>query len=240
MKPVLLVANDEHETFGVAPAALSWAGCDLITVNLTTFGAELPALGSCAGVVTFGGTANVDETERHPYLELIRTYTWQAVDREIPYLGICLGSQLLARALGGSVRSALSREFGFEPLRTTGEARSDPLLSLFSDGDMVFQWHEDTYELPSDATLLATGDTAPVQAYRAGERAWGIQFHQELDALELGWWLDLADAESDLEGVWGKSASAVRREAERFMPGHEERGRALFARFADVVRGWSG
>ena len=236
MKPVLLVGNDEHETFGVAPAALSWTGCDLVTVNVSAPGANLPPPGSLAGVVTFGGTAHVDQTESHPHLREVREYTREAVEQGIPYLGICLGSQLLARALGEAVSPAPAREFGFEPLRPTAEAEDDPLLSLFTDGDMVFQWHEDMYQLPAGATLLATGDTVPVQAYRVGELAWGMQFHQELDALELGWWLELADAESDLEESWGKSASAVRGEAERYMRQHEERGRDLFARFAEIVR----
>lgn len=236
MKPVLLVANDEHETFGVAPAALAWAGCDLVTVNMTPPGAVLPPLESFAGVVMFGGTANVDETERFPHLAPVRAVTREAVDRGVPYLGICLGSQLLARALGEEVKPAHVREFGFEPLRPTAEAERDALLSIFEDGDMVFQWHEDTYDLPEGAVLLATGDDIPVQAYRIGELAWGIQFHQELDALELGWWLDVADAEEDLAVTWGKSAAQVTRETERYMGAHEERGRALFRAFAGVVQ----
>lgn len=235
MKPVLLVANDEHETFGVAPAAFAWVGCDLVTVNMTTPGATLPPLGSVAGVVTFGGAANVDETERYPHLAAVRALTCEAIDRGLPYLGICLGSQLLTRALGGEVRPAPVREFGFEPLRPTEEAGRDRLLSLFADGDMVFQWHEDTYDLPPGATLLAAGDAIPVQAYRVGDLAWGIQFHQELDALELGWWLRLADEEEDLAATWGKTAGEVTREAERYMDTHEERGRALFQAFAQIL-----
>jgi GMP synthase (glutamine-hydrolysing) len=240
MKPVLLVGNDEHETFGVAPSALSRAGCDLVTVNMTSSGAALPPLGSLAGVVTFGGTPNVDDIERHPYLSTVREYSREAVAAKVPYLGLCLGSQLLARALAEEVWPASMREFGFQPLRPTAEAGNDPLLSLFVDGDMVFQWHEDTYRLPEGATLLATGDAVPVQAYRVGELAWGVQFHQELDAVELEWWLEIADADNDLEDTWGKSASEIRSEARRHMPLHEERGRTLFARFAEVVLGRSG
>ncbi|HEU4355851.1 MAG TPA: type 1 glutamine amidotransferase [Actinomycetota bacterium] len=240
MKPVLLVRNDTYESFGVAPGALAWAGCDVLTANMTRDGATLPSLGDVAAVVTFGGTANVDQTDRFPYLAEVRAYTREALERGLPYLGICLGSQLLARALGRPVVRSPLKEVGFEPLRPTADAAEDRLLSQYGDGDMVFQWHEDTYEPPEGATLLATGDRIAVQAYRVGEIAWGIQFHQELDATELGWWIDIADGELDLNAVWGKTAEQLRTESSQHMPAHEERGRELFRRFAEVAREHGG
>lgn len=235
MKPVLLVRNDAWESFGVAPGALARTGVDLLTVNLTE-GADLPPLDEVSGVIAFGGTANVDMTDRYPYLATARGYTREAVDRGVPYLGICLGSQLLARALGRPVVRSAVKEVGFVPLRPTADAKEDRLLSLYVGGDMVFEWHEDTYDLPEGGVLLGIGDDVPTQAYRVGELAWGIQFHQEVDAGELAWWIDIADAETDLQGVWGTSADALRAQAADHIAEHEERGRELFRRFADVVR----
>lgn len=235
MEPVLLIRNDRYETFGVAPTALAWAGLDIRTVNLVE-GATLPPLDEVSGVISFGGTANVDQVDRFPYLGVARSYTRQAIDRGVPYLGICLGAQLLARAAGEEVFEAPVKEVGFEPLRLTADAKEDPLLSQYVDADMVFQWHEDTYRLPAGATLLASGDNVEVEAYRVGELAWGVQFHQELDALELGWWLEVAEAEMDIQATWGKSGDTIRDEAARFMAAHEERGRELFRRFAQIVR----
>jgi GMP synthase-like glutamine amidotransferase len=235
MKPVLLVRNDEYETFGVAPGALAAAGCDIRTVNMTAPGAEPPPLEEVAAVVTFGGTVNVDQTDRHPYLAAVRELTREAVERRVPYLGICLGSQLLARALGEPVFKAPVKEVGFTPLRPLPAAKEDRLLSLYEDGDLVFQWHEDTYDLPEGAELLATGDAVPIQAYRVGELAWGIQFHQEVDAHELRWWIDIAEAGSDLEAVWGVTAAELRAQVELHAAAHEERGRELFRRFAEVA-----
>jgi len=237
MDPVLLVRNDAYETFGVAPGALAWAGCDVRTVNLTASGAAPPPLSEVSAVIAFGGTANVDQTDRFPHLATARDLTREALERGVPYLGICLGSQLLARAMDRPVVKAPVKEVGFEPIHPTADAAGDALLSLYADGDMVFQWHEDTYELPEGATLLATGDRIPVQAYRVGETAWGIQFHQELDATELGWWIQIAEEEVDLGETWGKSAEELRSEAERHMAAHEERGRELFRRFAEVAKG---
>jgi len=235
VEPVLLIRNDRYESFGVAPSALAWAGLDVRTVNAAA-GAPLPPPDQVAGVIAFGGTANVDQIHEHPHLAEVRDYARRVVEAGVPYLGICLGSQILARALGVAVTKAPVREVGFEPIRPTGAAGDDPLLAFLSDGDMVLQWHEDTYDLPEGSVLLATGDRVPVQAYRSGETTWGIQFHLEVDAVELGWWLEIADADGRLEAEWGKSADRIRAEAERHMPAQEARGREIFRRFAEVVR----
>jgi GMP synthase (glutamine-hydrolysing) len=240
MKPVLLIRNDRYESFGVAPGALAWVGADLLTANATDAAVELPDLDDVAGVVTFGGTINVDQVHEYPHLALVRDYTARSVERGVPYLGICLGSQILARACGVEVVRGPVREVGFEPVRPTPAAADDPLLSVLEAEERVLQWHEDTHELPEGATLLATGDAIPLQAYRVGDLAWGVQFHLEVDALEFGWWLEVADAEVDLAAAWGKTADAMRAEAATHMPRQEARGREIFARFAEVARGTDG
>jgi GMP synthase-like glutamine amidotransferase len=205
--------------------------------NATTSGTELPHLDEVSGIVTFGGTVNVDQIHAYPYLARVRAFTAEAIERGVPYLGICLGSQILARATGMDVVKGPVREVGFEPVRTTASASQDPLLSFLGADEMVFQWHEDTHVLPPRATLLATADPIAVQAYRIDEVLWGIQFHLEVDAWELEWWLGVADAEVDLEAVWGKSAEAIRAEAGQHMRRQEARGREILRRFAEVARG---
>jgi GMP synthase-like glutamine amidotransferase len=234
VKPILLVRNDPYESFGVALPSLARAGADVVTVNMPA-AATLPPLDDVAAVITFGGTVNVDQADRHTYLATVRTYAREAVDRGIPYLGICLGSQLLARALDVPVLKG-PKEVGFEPVRSLPAAKEDPLLSFLRDDEHVMQWHEDTHELPPGATLLVTGDRVQVQAYRVGDLAWGVQFHFEVDAPELDWWLDVADAEIDIRAVWGKSAEEIRAEAAPYVAAQEERGREIFRRFAGVAR----
>ena len=236
MKPVLLVRNDRYESFGVAPGALARAGVDLLTVDATSPDAELPSLEDVAGVVTFGGTMNVDQIHEYPYLSGVIAYTSEAIERGVPYLGICLGSQILARASGMDVVQGSIREVGFEPVRPTPEASQDPLLSFLGDHEMVLQWHEDTHELPAGATLLIEGDRIPVQGYRIGDRAWGIQFHLEVDMWELDWWLDVSDTQVDLKARWGKSSAEIRAESGLHMIDQQKRGREIFRRFADVAR----
>jgi GMP synthase (glutamine-hydrolysing) len=234
MRPILLVRNDRYESFGTAAAALAWAGADVRSVHLPA-GVPLPSLDEVAAVVMFGGTANVDMTDRFPFLAAARDYARTAVEDGVPYLGICLGSQLLARAMGCEVGPSPVKEVGFEPLRPLSAAPDDPLLSFYAEGDMAVQWHEDTHELPDGATHLITGDRIAVQGYRVGDLAWGVQFHQEVDAIEFGQWLDVAGGEMDVEAAWGKSVDTLREESKRFMPDHEARGRELFARFARIV-----
>ena len=186
-----------------------------------------------AGVVLFGGSMNVDMTDEHPYLAEEREFVRDVVANGTPYLGICLGAQMLARALDGRVYPAGIREIGFNALRPTPQATDDPLLSVFADGDMVFHWHEDTFELPHGAALLARGDDVPMQSFRIGERAWGVQFHLEIDRPELELWLKSAG--EDVVRAWGSTTERLIDEADRHLDAQEAKAREVFRRFTDVV-----
>jgi GMP synthase (glutamine-hydrolysing) len=141
---------------------------------------------------------------------------------------------MLARAMDRSVYPAGTRVLGFSVLHLSPEASDDPLISVFREGDMVFHWHEDTFELPDGATILATGDAVHLQAFRIGERAWGTQFHFEVDRAEVELWLRSAGEE--VVRAWGSSSDRVLEESDRFLAIQEERARDVFQRFADVVR----
>ncbi len=233
MRPVVLIGHADWETFGIAPATLEDAGIPWIE-HLAHTAAELPSPNDVSAIVTFGGDMNVDMIERYPFLERERELIGAAVETGIPYLGICLGGQLLARALDHPVHPGGIREIGFKPIRPTTEARDDPLLSGFRDGDTVFHWHQDTFELPEGATLLATGDEVHTQAFRYGDLAWGTQFHFEVDRAELDLWLKTAG--EDGVSAWGSSVDRIRAEAEDHLAAHEARARGLFARFWEIVR----
>jgi GMP synthase (glutamine-hydrolysing) len=234
MRPVAFIRNDPDETFGIAPrvyedAAIPWVRVDAID------GVEPPALEEISGIVMFGGSMNVDQVREYPFLRAVRDLTRRAVDARVPFLGICLGGQLLARALERSVDKAPAREIGFEPLDVTPEASADALTAGYSSGDMVFHWHEDMVELPDGAAVLATSSTTPVQAYRVGERAWGFQFHFEIDRPEIDLWIDGFGPDT-LEREWGKSPESIRAEADRYLVGHERAGAEVFRAFGRIAR----
>jgi len=231
--PILLIGHDKDEVFGVAPRALAEAGVD-VQEHRAGDGRSLPPLSEVDGIVLFGGEMNVDMTDRFPFLAEERSYVRKAVDTGVPYLGICLGAQMLARALDRKVHPAGVREIGFNVLHPTAEASRDPLMSVFRDGDMVFHWHEDTFELPTSAVLLGTGDAVHLQAFRIGDRAWGMQFHFEVHREELELWL--RSAGDEVVERWGKTSAQIVDEANRFLPTQEERAVQVFRRFADVVR----
>jgi GMP synthase (glutamine-hydrolysing) len=130
-----------------------------------------------------------------PYLGRQREFLREAVAEGVPVLGICLGGQLLARALGAEVRPAERLEAGWLEIEATPEAAGDALLAHLRAPVAVYQWHTDVFDLPAGAVRLARSEQSENQAFRYGERAWGLQFHPEVDAtLFAGWMQNYADA----------------------------------------------
>lgn len=131
-------------------------------------------------LVVLGGEMNVYEEETYPFLRAENEFIRRAVESGLPYLGICLGGQLLAKALGGRVTRNAKSEFGLCHIALNELGQSDPLFAGFSDSFTFCQWHGDTFsELPVGAELLATGDICQHQAFRMGRTAYGVQFHPE-------------------------------------------------------------
>ena len=217
----------------MAPRTLEAAGLPW-REHLAYQGADLPSLDEISGIVLFGGVMNVDRIDEHPFLADERTYVRAAVDGGVPYLGICLGAQMLARALDHPVYPAGIREIGFHPLHPEPAAAGDPLLSAFRDGDRVFHWHQDTFELPDGSTLLATGDAIRMQAFRHRRAAWGVQFHVEVDRDEIALWLKIAG--DDVVREWGSTTERIEDETDRYVDEHERRAVELFGRFWELVR----
>jgi GMP synthase (glutamine-hydrolysing) len=233
MLPVLLIRNDRDDTLGIAPAVLAEEG--LPVRRLDAFAAAAwPEVGAIGGLMVFGGEMNVDETDQYGFLSFERDLIRRCIALDVPVLGICLGAQLLARAAGARVTPSPVRELGFRPVRITAAGAEDPLLQAFADGDQVFQWHEDMVELPDEATLLALGDDVRVQAFRLGRRAWGVQFHFEIDRQGMEAWLLAAG--SGLEAAWQRTAGKVRAELGEYLPAQQRRARQLLTAFGHEVR----
>ena len=178
---------------------------------------------------------NADEVEEYPYLLGLRDLMRDAVQRERPVLGICLGAQILARALGADVYRAPKRELGF--LEVTGTGIEDEILAPFSPSSRVFQFHEDTCSLPRGAELLFTSQDVAVQAFRWGRKAYGIQFHLEVTTREIETWCDEVD---DLQGRWGMTKQEVLKQADQFLVTQQRAGRDVAMRFARNALGYPG
>jgi GMP synthase-like glutamine amidotransferase len=153
-------------------------------------GEALPAVTELGGIVAMGGPMGVGDGAEHPWLAGERALLAIAVARGLPVLGVCLGSQQLAAALGAEVRRGPEQEIGLGRVELTPEGRADPVLGPAADGPglPVVHWHGDTFDVPPGAARLASSDLYPNQAFRAGSRAYGLQFHVEVDrALADGW-----------------------------------------------------
>jgi len=233
MKPVLFAKADPAETIGIGPTAVADAGAQ-VRVWDTIDGEDAPPLDDVSGVVMFGSSYNVEHADEQPFIGRLRAMTLDALDRGTPFLGICFGAQVLAWSLGSDVGKADVREVGYVPIHPLPAASSDPLVAHYIDGEPVFQWHMDTFDLPVGAELLVTGDGVTNQAFRLGDTTWATQFHFEIDVPEIEMWArEVADT---LQADWGTTPDELRSEAERHQAWHEQLGRDLFSRFVAVAR----
>ena len=209
---------------GLAEGPLRAAGLELDERNVSG-GDPLPSLDEVEGVVTFGGAQSAvgPDDALVPEIELLRG----AVDAGVPVLGICLGAQLLARALGAEVRRAPRRTIAWHELEPIA---GDPLV----DGPVAgLHWNEDVFDLPPGAVELLGPRREGVEAFRYGDCAWGLQFHPEVGADTLdGWYATyggwLAEA--------GLTEAEARAEDRRHLPAQEAQAERVFGAFARIVR----
>jgi GMP synthase-like glutamine amidotransferase len=140
----------------------------------------LPATEQISALIVMGGAMGANDDQRYPFLCDLKNLIRTVVEAGIPYLGVCLGGQLLAAALGAPVVSRRWEELGTLNISLTAAGGTDRLFSGISDPFSTFQWHHDSFDIPEGAALLASSTACPHQAFRVGERAWGLQFHPEV------------------------------------------------------------
>ncbi|MDD4956379.1 MAG: type 1 glutamine amidotransferase [Candidatus Omnitrophica bacterium] len=187
---VLIIKHIEIEGPGIIGEVLDGKDCRIRTVELSR-GEALPrGLGGVRAVISLGGPMNVYEEKKYPFLAEEDKLIKEALAKEVPFLGICLGAQLLAKAAGAKVKKARDKEIGFYTVELTLEASIDPVMKGLPGILDVFQWHEDTFDLPVGSVLLASGETSRNQAFRLGKNAYGFQFHLEVDGEMVKNWIN--------------------------------------------------
>lgn len=209
-----------HEGPGLLGPVLDEAGVDTVVVRLDR-GEVLPAPGGLGGVIVMGGGMGVHDTDAFPWLEDERRWIADTLASGVPVLGVCLGAQQLAAALGASVRTGLAPEVGVGAVVLTAEGRADPVLGPEGEHVAVIHWHGDTFDIPAGAVRLATGDRYPNQAFRYGRTAYGLQFHVEVDDAMAEAWAPELPAEVSLPVEDRRVVEAV--------------GRRILARFVEVA-----
>jgi GMP synthase (glutamine-hydrolysing) len=170
-----------YEGPGMIAEAASRRGLELRLCH-SYRGESLPSWEDLDGLVVMGGPMGVHDTAEHPYLAREGELIAAMVRTGRPVLGVCLGAQLLADALGASVHRGGQPELGCGAVSLTAAGREDPVLGSTGAATLpVVHWHEETFELPTGASLLASSVPIPNQAFRVGERAYGLQFHVEVE-----------------------------------------------------------
>jgi GMP synthase (glutamine-hydrolysing) len=185
---VAIVENTRVTHHGQVGVALHERAA-LIDVYRPWTGQPLPAEPDADALVVFGGEQAATDDHTHPYLPVLAGLMQAYTKADKPVLGICLGSQLLARAYGAENHLGTAPEFGWTDVTLTEQGRQDPVLSTLPDQFPIFQWHSDTFTLPDGALHLAQSATARHQAFRIGRATYGTQFHFEASRAVVAEWL---------------------------------------------------
>jgi GMP synthase-like glutamine amidotransferase len=211
---VLILQHHPDEGPGTLGEYLTGRGAKLAVVQAWD-GQEVPAEpGDWAGIISMGGPLNVYEEAEHPWLAPEGALLAKAARAKLPLLGVCLGAQLIAKALGAQVARSPEPEEGWHQLRLTPEAEGDALFAGLEPAFPVVQLHGDMFQVPAGGRLLATGEPCPHQAFVWG-RAYGLQFHLEVTPAMLeAWFPEPGPGRRALE-EWDRHAPAMEAAARR-------------------------
>ena len=185
-------------------------------------------LDSYGAVLVFGGAMHADHEEHHPWLRDENFLLQRLLGLQVPMLGVCLGAQLIAKAAHADVGPSSEPEVGWYPVELTEEARDDELFGGLPERFDAFQWHYYTHGIPAGAVELARSPVC-TQAFRLGDRAWGIQFHAEVTGEQIESWADEDESELPM------SRDELVEQTRERIADWNELGRTLCASFLEVA-----
>jgi GMP synthase-like glutamine amidotransferase len=227
---VLIVKHVEVEGPGIIEDCLISDHVPYQILN-REFNPRFPKLDDFTHVILLGGPMNVYEEDAYPFLRLEDLFIKEAVQRGKRILGICLGAQLIAKALGAKVYKAPRKEIGWYDMALTEEGARDPLFSFLPKNFPVFQWHGDTFDLPSAGKLMATSAPVRNQAFRYGENAYGLQFHLEVVETMVQEWMKEYEEEFTRGGPPRFSKDEILSDTRKKWREYSAQGRIFISRF---------
>lgn len=232
----MVLQHVPYELLGTMNPLFKKQGLRIKYVNFGRYPLQRPEIIGYDGLVILGGAMNVDQVDEHPHLQTEIELIQKAMSNNIPTLGICLGSQLIAKACGASVKQNVRKEIGWYDINVTPHAESDPLFQHFDENEKIFQWHGDTFELPSDAIHLASSKDCNNQAFRLGEIIYGLQFHLEVDPHLIERWLTVPAHQKELHQLKGQiNPEIIRQEIPKYIDRSVELSEKVFLEFIKII-----
>jgi GMP synthase (glutamine-hydrolysing) len=232
MSRILVFQHVAHEVLGTLDPLLRASGIRIKYVNFGRFPDAQPSLEGYRGLIILGGPMNVDQVDQHKHLITEINLIQEAVDRGLPVLGICLGAQLIAKALGSEVKKNREVEIGWYDVSPTEDGREDPLISHFRNTERIFQWHGDTFSIPHRAVHLASSPLCSNQAFRYNGNVYGFQFHLEVDRKMIERWLRVPHNREEIERTKGKvDPQNIRKETVLSIDRLEQLSKIVFGQF---------
>ncbi len=204
MRKLLVCQHVPYELLGTLNPLFKEHGFRIRYVNFGRFPELQPSLEGYNGLVILGGPMNVDQGHRFPHLHHEVKMVEAALKKEIPVLGVCLGAQIIAKALGAQVGQNPEKEIGWHDVFLTEAGKKDFLFATFQQPEKIFHWHGDTFEIPRGAVHLAASEICKNQAFRYGKKVYGLQFHLEVDEPMIERWLVVPHHKEEMENLKGK------------------------------------
>jgi GMP synthase (glutamine-hydrolysing) len=236
MSRIMVFQHVAAEPLGTLDRLIRERGHRVKFVNFEREPGAQPKLDRYRGLIVLGGPMNVEDRATRAHLQTEIQVITQAIAAGKPVLGICLGAQLIAHALGATVRRHEISEIGWYDLELSTAGGGDPIMSALGSRAPVFQWHGYTFEIPRDATHLASTTTCRNQAFRYGSNVYGFQFHLEMNKALIDRWLDLRTYRDDLIGAGlGRDAEAIRADTVPRIEAMQTRAHAVFNNFLDLI-----
>jgi len=235
MSRVLVFQHAAYEPLGSLHPLLKKAGFRIRYANFARDPDQEVSMESYDGLVVLGGHMGVYESPKYPHLLREMECIRQAVATEKPVLGICLGAQLIAAALGAPVQIGERPEIGWCEVELTDDGKNDPVLSQMHAREKIFQWHGDYFQVPQGATWLAKSDSCPFQAFRLGKSVYGFQFHLEVDKKMILRWLTVPENSSAFSHDGGHLLKEnIRRETDLYIEHSLELSRRVFTKYINL------
>jgi GMP synthase (glutamine-hydrolysing) len=234
MAKVWVLQHHPAENLGAIAEALESAALAWQYVRVFD-GHPIPTdMKGAGGLIMMGGPEAVYELDRYPYLRAEMALIENALKAGRPVLGVCLGSQSLAAALGANVRRAPHKEIGWYPVRLRPEAKDDRLLRGLPEEFVAFHWHSDILDLPAGAVPLASSELTELQGFRYGDNAWGLLFHAEMTQAIVSALVKEFGEGLKRVGIEGEEILAS---APRHLAGLSKVAETIFGRWAAPIQG---